>query len=173
MSPPKLEEMPAVPVLWFTLAMVQLAAPLALDTAVQLCCEPPVPSVKVTVRPETSVPEEGSFVVKVPDSVAGCPLVTVVGPVYVSVVEAGVTVKVLDELFVSNCGIEDESPGNVAAIGYVPTGSFGVRGQDATPFAPVAAVQVWVPSVNVTGSFGTGWLVKVLISGPETGVDPL
>jgi hypothetical protein len=115
--------------------------------------------VKVTVRPETSVPEEGSFVVKVPDSVTGCPLVTVVGPVYVSVVEAGVTVKVLDELFVSNCGIEVESPGNVPAIGYVPTGWFGVRGQDATPFEPVVAVQVWVPSVNVTGSFGTGWLV--------------
>ena len=94
-----------------------------------------------------------------PTGVADCPLVTVVGPVYVSVVEAGVTVKVLDELFVSNWGIEVVSPGKVAAIGYVPTGSFGVRGQDATPFEPVVAVQVWVPSVNVTGSFGTGWLV--------------
>ena len=159
MSPPKLEEIPAVPVVWFTLAIVQLAAPLVLVTAVQLCCEPPEPSVKVTVRPETSVPEEGSFVVKVPDSVTGCPLVTVVGPVYVSDVVAGVTVKVLDELFVSNWGIEVLSPGKVAAIGYVPTGSFGVRGQDATPFEPVVAVQVWVPNVNVTGSFGTGWLV--------------
>ena len=114
---------------------------------------------KVTVFPATSVPDEGSFVVKVPESVVGCPLVTVVGPVYVSVVEAGVTVNVLDELFVTNCGIELESPGNVAEIGYVPAGSFGVRGQEATPFAFVVAVQVWVPSVNVTGSFGTGWLV--------------
>ena len=137
--------------------------------AVQLC----EPSVKVTVRPETSVPEEGSFVVKVPVSVTGCPLVTVVGPVYVSVVEAGVTVKVLDELFVSSWGMEFESPGNVALIGYMPTGSVGVRLQVAIPFGPVEAMQVWVPSVKVIGSFGTGWLVKVLISVPETGVDPL
>ena len=88
----------------------------------------------MTVRPETSVPEEGSFVVSVPESVAGCPLVTEVVPVYVSVVGAGVTVKVLDELFGSSCGIEVESPGNVAAIEYVPTGSFGVTGHEATPF---------------------------------------
>jgi hypothetical protein len=35
----------------------------------------------------------------------------------VSVVEAGVMVKALDELFVTKCGIELESPGKVAEIG--------------------------------------------------------
>ena len=149
-----------MPVLWFTLPMVQLAAPLALVTAVQLWCELPEPSVKVTVRPETSVPEEGSFVVRVPESVTGCPLVTVVGPVYVSVVVAGVTVKVLDELFVTSCGIEVESPGNVAAIEYVPAGSIGVRGHDGDPVRVRRGRAGLGPvNVKVTGSFGTGWLV--------------
>ena len=73
--------MPAVPVVWLTLAMVQLAAPLALVTAVQLCSELPEPRVKVTVLPETSVPGDGSLVVRVPERVADWPLVTDVVPV--------------------------------------------------------------------------------------------
>ena len=73
--------MGTLPELWFTEAMVQLAAPLALVVAVQLCAELPEPSVNVTVLPATSVPGEGSLVVSTPDSVTGCPLVTDVVPV--------------------------------------------------------------------------------------------
>ena len=49
--------------------------------AVQLCGELPEPRVKVTVRPETSVPDEGSLVVSTPERVADWPLVTDVVPV--------------------------------------------------------------------------------------------
>jgi len=50
----ELAEMPALPGLWFTEGMVQVAAPLARVVAVQLC----EPSVKVTVWPETPVPDD-------------------------------------------------------------------------------------------------------------------
>ena len=72
---------PAVPAVWFTLAMVQLAAPLALVVAVQLWSELPEPRVKVTVCPRRRCPGVGSLVVSTPESVAGCPLVTDVVPV--------------------------------------------------------------------------------------------
>ena len=90
--------------------MVQLAAPLAPVTVVQLWAAPPEPRVKVTVRPETSVPEVGWLVVSTPDNVAELPLVTEVMPVYVKVVGACVSVNVVEELLDVSCGMDVLSP---------------------------------------------------------------
>ena len=60
-----------VPLLWLTLAMVQLACPLPLVVAVQLCEEPPEPMVNVTVCPLTGVPAVGSLLVSTPLRVVG------------------------------------------------------------------------------------------------------
>jgi hypothetical protein len=67
--------------LWLTLAIVQLACPLALVVAVQLCAELPEPMVNVTVCPLTGVPAVGSLLVSTPLRVTDPPLVSVVGPV--------------------------------------------------------------------------------------------
>ena len=61
--------------------MVQLTAPDAFVVPVQLCDELPDPMLRVTVWPDTSVPEVGSLVVSWPVSVTGWPLVSDVGPV--------------------------------------------------------------------------------------------
>jgi hypothetical protein len=76
------------------------AAPAEFVVAVQLCAVLPVPSVKVRVWPLSGVP----LLVSVDESVTDEPLVAVVAPVYVTVVEAGVTTKLLCPLLGSNCG---------------------------------------------------------------------
>ena len=81
LSPLKSTEMPAVPVVWLTSVMVQLAAPLESVVPVQLCVAPPDPKLNVTVLPATSLAAEGSLDVSTPERVADCPLVTEVAPV--------------------------------------------------------------------------------------------
>ena len=59
------------------LVLVQLADPAASVVPVQLCAEPPVPRVRVTVLPGRAIPKE----VRTPAKVAGWALVAVVAPV--------------------------------------------------------------------------------------------
>ena len=82
--------------------------------------------------------------------------------------------NVLVPLVPSSCGVVVVSPPNDPVSEYVPLGSVGVTEQVATPLALVVPVHVCVPfTVKVTGSLGTGWLVVVFVSVPDTGVDPL
>jgi hypothetical protein len=87
-------------------------------------------------------------------------LVTVDGPLYVTVVGAGVTVKVVVELVDSSWGVVVVVPPKDPDNEYVPVGSLGETEHVATPLVLVVAVQVWVPlTVNVTGWPETGWFV--------------
>jgi hypothetical protein len=73
--------MPTVPEVWLTPVIVQLAAPLAFVVPEQVWSALPEPKVNVTVWPPTSVPGDGSVVVKTPDRVADQRWVTEVVPV--------------------------------------------------------------------------------------------
>src|SRR5260370_1087979 len=75
--------------------IAQLASPLALVTALQVCALPPDPRVKVTVRPATAVVLSSS---KTPDKVAVPPLAMTVSPVYESVVSSRFIVKGFESL---------------------------------------------------------------------------
>ncbi len=75
--------------------IAQLASPLALVTALQVCALPPDPRVKVTVRPATGVVLSSS---KTPDKVAVPPLAMTVSPVYESVVSSRFIVKGFESL---------------------------------------------------------------------------
>ena len=57
--------------------MEQLTEPLVSVVPLQVCAEPPVPSVRVTLLPESGLPKTVSW----PDKVADCPSVAVVAPV--------------------------------------------------------------------------------------------
>src|SRR2546425_4310813 len=143
--------------------MVQLAVPLALVAPEQDCAPAPLPSVKVSVRPEISV-TPSSF--KVAEKVAGMPLASSVGLVAVNLVTVSslVTVNVVE----AELGPNVESPANVAVKVKVPAGWFGVSEQVAVPVASVVAEQVGAPdpepSVKVIISPGTGDPSLVLVS---------
>ena len=81
-------------VVWLTAGMVQLASPLASVVPLQDC----EPIVKVTTLVGSGVSLVGVFVVSVPVNVTGCPFTAVVGPVYVTPLVSGVTVKLLELL---------------------------------------------------------------------------
>ena len=66
---------------WLATVMVQAAWPEAVVVAGQDWAVAPVPSVKVTARPEMGVFGAGSSVTKVPESAKGCPFCAVAGPV--------------------------------------------------------------------------------------------
>jgi hypothetical protein len=63
---------------WLTTGIVQLAVPWAPVAPVQVCCEEPVPSATWTLRPAMAAVL--SFL-STPESVAGTPLATCLGPV--------------------------------------------------------------------------------------------
>jgi tetrahydromethanopterin S-methyltransferase subunit D len=77
--------------------MAQLTVPVTSVVPLQDCAVVPDPMVKVTTLAGSGVSVIGVFVVNVPDNVAGCPFTSEVGPVYVTVLESGVTVNVLVE----------------------------------------------------------------------------
>src|SRR6267143_4076423 len=143
--------------------MVQLAVPLALVAPEQDCAPAPLPSVKVSVRPEIGV-TPSSF--KVAEKVAGMPLASSVGLVAVNLVTVSswVTVKVVE----AELGPKDESPANVAVNVTGPAGWFGVSEQVAVPVASVTAEQVGAPdsepSVTVIVLPGTGVPSLVFVS---------
>ena len=88
------------PVTWFTLAIVHEAAPDEFVVPVQDWADLPVPSVMVTVCPLRPVP----LFVSSADNVVDDPAVTLVGPVYVMLVVAALTTKLLDPLLASKGG---------------------------------------------------------------------
>jgi hypothetical protein len=129
------------PVTWSTLAIVHEAAPEELVVAVQDWADLPVPSVMVTVCPLRPVP----LFVSVADSVADDPAVTLVGPVYVMLVGAALTTKLLDPLLASSAGDVLVLPAKDPDRLYVPDVSVGVTEHEPLPLLPVVAVQDWVP----------------------------
>ena len=139
-SPAKVAVTGTDPTVWFTTATVQLAAPDTSVVAVQVCAVPPVPSVNVTVFPDSGVPADGLSVVSNPDNVTGCPFTAEVSPVYVSVVAfcgevvhasvTGLEVKVCALALVKLAWIES-----------VPT-AVDVYVNVASPFASVVPVPV-------------------------------
>ena len=98
--PAKLTVTATEPETWLTEEMEQDAAPDEFVVALQLCAVRPEPSVKVRGWPLSGVP----LLESVPDSVTDDPLVAVVAPVYVTVVGAGVTTKLLWPLLGRSCG---------------------------------------------------------------------
>jgi hypothetical protein len=61
--------------------MTQLAEPEELVVPLQDCAPDPVPRVKTTGWPVRGVPADGTFVVKTPESVTGCPFMAEIAPV--------------------------------------------------------------------------------------------
>ena len=108
--------MPTVPEVWFTSAMVQVAAPLAFVVPVQLCNALPDPNVKVTGWPTTSVP--GGRLAGRQHTRQGGRLTVRHGrrPGIGDVVGARVTVKVLAPLVGRSWGIWFESPVKVPVM---------------------------------------------------------
>src|SRR5437899_8990813 len=112
--------------------MLQLAVPLALVAPEQDCAPAPLPSVKVSVRPEIAVVPSS---LSVAEKVADWPLASTVGLVAVnlSVVSSLVTVNVVDAELAPN----KASPANVAVSVSGPAAWFGVIRQVAVPVTSV------------------------------------
>jgi hypothetical protein len=127
--------------------------------------------VKVTTFVGRGVPAVGLSVLSVALSVVGEPFTAVVGPVKVTVLESGFTVKVL-EVVSDPSGVElDVSPEKEAVKVYELEGSDAVMSQVAVPVASVSAVHVSEPlSVKVTGSLTIAVWVLESVSTAETGV---
>src|ERR1700722_551244 len=99
---------------WSTDAMVHWASPLVSVVPLQVCEVVPDPMVNVTTLVGRGVSGVGGPVVSVPVRVVGSPLTAVAGPVYVTELVSGLTVKV-EELLTDPIGVDCvESPGNEA-----------------------------------------------------------
>jgi hypothetical protein len=103
--------------------MAQLAAPVALVVAVQLCAVDPVPRVRTTGWLAMGVGDDEVPVVRTPERVTDVPSTVAVAPVYEVMESVGVTTKLAGPLVDNRLGSWVVSPPKVAESEYVPDGS--------------------------------------------------
>jgi hypothetical protein len=97
-----------------------VATPFDPVVPLQVCAEPPLPSVNSTDTPETSAPPD--VCVSVAETLPEFPFVNVVEPPYVSVVAAAGVAEIVTETGPADEARSLEFPANAAATVSAPTG---------------------------------------------------